>query len=79
MQDKFTALHWAAAMGRLTTVKELVEAGATQLKNKVSVQLQYIIQYNTLHSESHFLSSCTQEALKFRNNHMQRDCKAKYM
>ena len=38
MQDKETALHWAATNGRLATVKELVEAGAKILKNKVSVR-----------------------------------------
>ena len=37
MQDKDTALYWAASKGRLDTIKELTKAGAAHLKNKVSV------------------------------------------
>lgn len=42
MQNNDTAMHCAAQEGHLATIKELVEAGATQLKNKVSVHLMYM-------------------------------------
>ena len=43
-QDNNTALYWASLKGHLATVQKLIEAGATFVKNKVSVHV-YIRTY----------------------------------